>query len=207
MTNYFTLTTTAANAIDNVTIYGWSVYDPTDVLRLINAHAKYPYSLTFSYERTEGVESLCLKQVLDALDEMVLHQKEVIYKDIYDHTAGLSVMCTTAYEEDGYWHIDLSGKEFKKLCVDRTAMLDENERVGRVMSFLFKHNCEFEYEGSRAKLRIPIHDLSNRNLSIHGSNKYYRIPTKYLTKEIVLECDVYSVLKEEKVVEVKPINQ
>lgn len=207
MSTYFTLTTTSINAIDNVTIHGCAIYEPTDILRLITAHAKYPFSLTFSCKKTEGAGIIGLKGVLDALDKMVLHKKEVVYKEIYDHTASLPVMCTTAYEEDGYWHIDLSGKDFKKLCVDRTAMLDENERVGKVMSFLFKYNCEFEYEGSRAKLRIPIHDLSNRNLSIRGSNKYYRIPTKYLTKEIILECKVYYTLKEEKVVEVKPINQ
>jgi hypothetical protein len=156
MRTYFTLTTTVDNAIDNVTLHGYAIYEPTDVLRLITAHAKYPFSLTFAKPADEDQELICLKQFLRALDEMVLH-KEVV-KWVPGEKKVLAELVTQYHEvseDDEYIYLDLSdGREFKYLKRDRTAMLAENRRVGEVMSFLLKAGVEFEYDGSRAALKI-----------------------------------------------------
>lgn len=196
MKQYFTLTTDVFEGIDNVTIYGRSIYSPIDVVRLISAHAKYPYTLTFQDKPVS--EPKPLKTVLNMLDEMVLHKKAISYKEIFDRYDKLIMNPTAAYAEGGYYHLDFSGGEFKKLSKDRTAMLEENRKVYEVMSFLFKHGCEFEYEGSRAKLRIPIKHYSNRHLIYYMNNW---VNHSYL--ETPIECGVYHIEKVEEIVEVE----
>lgn len=198
MKQYFTLTTSVVNGIDNVTIYGRSIYSPMDVLRLISAHAKYPYTLTFQDKPVS--EPKPLKTVLNILDEMVIHKKVVNHKEVFDGYDKLIMNPTAAYKEDGYYHLDFSGGEFKKLSKDRTAMLEENRKVYEVMSFLFKHGCEFEYEGSRAKLRIPINHYSNRHITYYMNNW---VNNSYL--ETPIECGVYHTEVVEKIVEADTI--
>lgn len=203
MTNYFTLTTTSVNAIDNVTLYGWTVYEPADVLRLINAHAKYPYSLTFSHKRTEDVECLCLRQVLDALDEMVLHREVVTWvageKKIL---AELVTQYNEVSEDDKYIYLDLSDdREFKYLKRDRSAMIAENRRVGEVMSFLFKAGVEFEYNGSRAALKIE------KTYYNHFFTSFARFYDGGIFNKIKLTVKGYEYIKVTETVEVEPINQ
>lgn len=165
MATYFTITTAVEKAIDNVIFDGRSIYSKEDTLTLIKAHCKYPVIVEFHKER-HAVDLEGLKTVLDRLDEVVLHKKETIYKDVYDGYESLDIK-PTEYDYDGYnYHLDFSGGEFKRLKCDRTAMLDENRRVYEVMSFLFKHGCEFEYDGSRAKLKIPRNHFCNRNLTV-----------------------------------------
>lgn len=191
MNTYFTLTTTVENGIDNVTINGRAVYSVCDVARLISAHAKYPYSLTF--HKFAGPDSVNLKTVLDKLDEMVIHKRKVTYKEVFDHCDRIVIEGADYYEEKGYLFVDMSGGEFKSLSKDRTAMLAENRRVYELMEFLFKHNCEFEYAGSRAKIKIPIHHFSNRHLI-----RPYMGPAKF-------ECGVYNTVKEEEIVEAETL--
>lgn len=199
MNTYFTISTGAIKAIDNVTIYGQSVYAPTDIMRLISAHAKYPYVLTFHTKKVSK-EHMGLKRVLDTLDNMVLHEKRITYNDVFDRYDSIIMNPTAAYESDGYYHLDFSGGEFKNLKIDRTAMLAENRRVYEAMEFLFKHDCEFEYEGSRAKLRIPIKHFSNRHLIYYKNNhiRGWKLETK-------LECGVYHTVKTEEIVEVETL--
>lgn len=169
MSTYFTITTAVEKAIDNVTINGRSIYSEADTLTLIKSHCKYPVIVKFYKERHEDdLESL--KATLDKLDTLVFHRKKVIYKDVYDGWEHLSFIPTEMSRDANYYYIDLSGGDFKYLKCDRTAMLKENRVVYEVMSFLFHHDCEFEYDGSRAKLRIPRNHYSNRNLSV-GRNQ------------------------------------
>lgn len=190
MNTYFTLTTTVENGIDNVTINGRAIYSVCDVTRLISAHAKYPYSLTF--HKIGGPDAENLKAVLDKLDEMVIHKRKVTYKEVFDHYDNL-YLDVDYYEEDGWLYVDLSRQDFKSLSKDRTAMLAENRRVYELMEFLFKHNCEFEYAGSRAKIKIPIHHFSNRHLI-----RPYMGPAKFT-------CGVYNTVKEEEIVEAETL--
>jgi hypothetical protein len=136
----------------------------------------------------EDLESL--KATLDKLDTMVLHAKKVIYKETFDHYDVIMLDRAEYYEENGWFFVDLSGGDFKALSKDRTAMLAENRRVYELMSFLFKHSCEFEYAGSRAKIKIPIHHYSNRHLI-----RPYMGPAKF-------ECGVYNVTKTEEIEEI-----
>lgn len=199
MERYFTFTTTAINAIDNMTIYGRSIYSPCDVMRLISAHAKYPYSLQF-HSAPVAESHMALKNVLDRLDAMVLHKREITQKEVFDRYDSIIMNPTAAYEENGYYHIDLSSEqEFKKLSKDRSAMIAENRRVYECMDFLYKHDCEFEYEGSRAKLRIPIKHYANRHLI------YYQNNFTFCGVETKLECGVYHTVKSETIVEIETL--
>jgi len=198
MERYFTFTTTAINAIDNMTIYGRSIYSPCDVARLISAHAKYPYSLQF-HSAPVAESHMALKNVLDKLDTMTLHKREITEKEVFDRYDSIIMNPAAAYAEDGYYHIDFSGGEFKKLSKDRSAMVAENRRVYECMMFLWSHECEFEYEGSRAKLRIPIKHYANRHLIYYQNNfTLCRIETK-------LECGVYHCETSEKIVELETL--
>lgn len=189
MSTYFTITTAVEKAIDNVTINGRSIYSEADTLTLIKSHCKYPVIVKFYKERHEDdLESL--KATLDKLDTMVLHAKKVIYKETFDHYDVIMLDRAEYYEENGWFFVDLSGGDFKALSKDRTAMLAENRRVYELMSFLFKHGCEFEYAGSRAKIKIPIHHYSNRHLI-----RPYMGPAKF-------ECGVYNVTKTEEIEEI-----
>lgn len=169
MSTYFTITTAVKNAFDNVAIKGRSIYSEADTLTLIRSHCKYPVIVKF-YEERHDEDLECLKAILDKLDTLVFHRKNVIHRDVYDGWEHLAFIPTEMDRDAIYYYIDLSGGEFKNLKCDRTAMLQENRRVYEVMSFLFKHGCEFEYDGSRAKLRIPRNSYSNRNLSV-GKNQ------------------------------------
>lgn len=166
MATYFIIKTVAAKAIDNVTITGDSIYSEQDTLSLIKNHCKYPTEVTF-YEKIQD-ESNCLKTVINLLDKIVLHQKKTVHQEIYDGMEQLKLdMNHTKMSSDADYHyIDLSWGDFKRVKCDRTAMLQENKNVYEVMSFLFKHGCEFEYDGSRAKLRIPRKHFCNRNLTV-----------------------------------------
>ena len=189
MATYFILTTVAEKAFDNVTLMGRSIYSQEDTLSLLKAHCKYPVIVTFHNE--SPAESLApLKTVLDCLDKVVLHAKKVVYKEEFDHYDAIMLERAEYYEEKGWFFVDLSGGDFKALSKDRTAMLAENRRVYELMSFLFKHGCEFEYAGSRAKIKIPIHHFSNRHLI-----RPYMGPAKF-------ECGVYNVTKTEEIVEI-----
>lgn len=189
MSTYFTITTTVEKAIDNVTINGRSIYSEADTLTLIKSHCKYPVIVKFYKERHEDdLESL--KATLDKLDHMVLHAKKVSYKEVFDHYDVIMLDRAEYYEENGWFFVDLSGGDFKAMSKDRTAMLAENRRVYELMSFLFRHGCEFEYAGSRAKIKIPIHHYSNRHLI-----RPYMGPAKF-------ECGVYNVTKTEEIEEI-----
>ena len=169
MITYFTIITAVEKAIDNVTIKGHSIYSEADTLTLIKSHCKYPVIVEFHKKRHQD-DFVGLKATLDRLDTLVFHRKNVIHRDVYDGWEHLAFIPTEMSRDVVYYYIDLSGGDFKELKCDRTAMLQENRRVYEVMSFLFKHGCEFEYDGSRAKLRIPRNSYSNRNLSV-GRNQ------------------------------------
>lgn len=171
MITYFILKTVAAKAIDNVTIYGQSIYSNDDTMNLIKAHCKYPVVVEFPPKRQgkeEDKHYYGLKAVLDMLDAVVLHEKKTVHQEIYDGMEQLKLdMNHTKMSSDADYHyIDLTWGDFKRVKCDRTAMLQENRNVYEVMSFLFKHGCEFEYDGSRAKLRIPRKHFCNRNLTV-----------------------------------------
>ena len=168
MATYFILTTVAENAFDNVTLMGRSIYSQEDTLSLLKAHCKYPVIVTFHNERP-AEELAPLKTVLDRLDTVVLHQKKVVHQEIYDgwEQFKMDKNHTKISNDADYYYIDLSWGDFKRVKCDRTAMLQENRNVYEAMSFLFKHGCEFEYDGSRAKLRIPRRHFCNRNLTAY----------------------------------------
>jgi len=202
MSTYFTLTTTVINAIDNVTIHGYAIYEPTDVLRLITAHARYPFTLTFSNKRSEELECHCLKESLNLLDNMVLH------KEVVEHVPGDRKVLgelITEYKEGSqdakYIYLDLSDdREFKDLKRDRSAMVAENRRVGKVIQFLFKLGVEFEYDGSRAKLKIQ------KDYFEHIDTKFSRVYNARVYKECKLVVTGYEYHEVTKIVEVKPLN-
>ena len=169
MTTFFIIKTVAAKAIDNVTIYGKSIYSNDDTMRLIKAHCKYPVVVEFPpkiLRPEEGKSYSGLKTVLDMLDAVVLHEKKTTYTEVFDGYEQLDIKPTELSRDKEYCYLDLTGGDFKRLKCDRTAMLAENRAVYEVMSFLFKHGCEFEYDGSRAKLRIPLKHFCNRYLTI-----------------------------------------
>lgn len=172
MKNYFVVSTTVANAIDNITIYGMSDLEKIDVVRLISAHHKYPYSLEF-INKDDVPDIYCahpLNRFLEVFEGIVLHSVSKVYTDIIDGWDEIKVDGQSVEDSDGYKHIDLSYGDFKSVSKSRTAMLKENRCVGEVMSFLFEHNIEFEYDGSRAKLKCP-----NSN----PSNKYFKAYMEY----------------------------
>lgn len=202
MRTYFTLTTTVDNAIDNVTIHGYAIYEPTDVLRLITAHAKYPFSLTFSKPADEDQELICLKEFLKVLDNMVIH-KEVV-KWVAGEKKVLAELVTQYHEvseDDEYIYLDLSDdREFKYLKRDRSAMIAENRRVGEVMRFLFKAGVEFEYNGSRAALKIE------KTYYNHFFTSFVRFYDGGIFSKIKLTVKGYEYNKVTETVEVEPIN-
>lgn len=199
---YFTLTTTAVNAIDNVTIYGNAIYEPIDVLRLITAHAKYPFSLKFSEKPVTEDAHDCLKNVLKKLDNMVLHKESVKWVAGEKKVLGELITDYKGMTQDNkYIYLDLSDdREFKYLKKDRSAMLAENRRVGEVMSFLFKNDCEFEYEGSRAILKILKDYFGHLEVS---ASRFY---PEFRHKQVKLVVRGYEYTKVTETVEVEPIN-
>lgn len=178
MKTYFVISTDVKSALDNVTVYGMSDLEKTDIMRLLSAHLKYSGSIMF-IDKLSIPEYDCaypLNKVLSMLDNMILHREEVVKK--YTFNVADSLKCSSHYvhitHESGHYIIDLSypDLDFKELSRDRSAMIAENRRVGEIMRFLFKNDIDFEYCGSRAKIKIPEDWRNDLRLLIHGDCYY-----------------------------------
>ena len=157
--NYFCVYTDSSIAINNVKFYGYSNLERVDISRLLGAHLKYSGGYKF-ISKDEIPESfshpLSLKNILIGLDNLTLYRRIVHYTQKADVYKELCFDKVYNWVLDGdYYHINMSHAEFKSLCKDRTEMIAENEAIGKLMTFLFNQGYEFEYDGTRAKLKIP----------------------------------------------------
>lgn len=206
--NYFNIFTNAKNAINNINLYGYSELEKTDISRLLGAHLKYSGGYQFINkedipEAYGGANSL--KNILTALDNLVLYKDVTETTEVFDHedTLWFDKLYTIAVSDAlEYYHIDLSGGDFKSLSKDRTAMLAENKRVGAAMKFLLEHGCEFEYDGSRAKLRMPVNHPANKHL--HVGSKL--TPEYWDNSKTFLRYDMYKTVTEKKTVAIPKLN-
>ena len=206
--NYFNIFTDAKNAINNISLYGYSEFEKADICRLLGAHLKY--SGGYKFINKEDIPEAYgganpLRKILLALDDLTLYRDTVVYNRklvnedylYFDKLYNISV-------DDGfkYYHIDLSAGDFKDLCKNKAAMIAENKRVGDAMKFLLEHNCEFEYDGSRAKLKMPFEHPANMHLHV-GSQISKEHPADNRT---FLKYDNYVTTIETKTVAIPKIN-
>lgn len=202
MINYFNVFTDNTNAINNVSLYGFSELEKVDICRLLGAHLKY--SGGYKFISKEDIPEAYgganpLKSILTALDNLTLYRDTVIYNRELSHKDYLyfdKLYHISVDEDYKYYHIDLSAGDFKELCKDRTAMIEENRRVGEAMKFLLAHNCEFEYDGSRAKLKIPY-----ENQFLHVGSQFGESSNRTF-----IRYDVYKVTTETKTVAIPKNN-
>ena len=206
--NYFNIFTNVKNAINNISFYGYSELEKTDISRLLGAHLKYSGGYQF-IDKEDIPEAYGganpLKNILSALDNLVLYKDIIETTEVFDHedTLWFDKLYTIAVSDAlEYYHIDLSGGDFKSLSRDRTAMLAENKRIGEAMKFLLEHGCEFEYDGSRAKLKIPVNHPANNHLYI-GSKLAHEYWEKSLT---FIKFVVHKTVTEKKTVAIPKIN-
>lgn len=169
-------TTTNINAIDNRELYFTAPLELGDVLRLVNYHTRYEFSLQ-RVEVDYHCKVLTVREAMQEIDSIVLHEKHEMFG--YSKVDTIR-FCGKSVSRDGNtYQIDLSAGDFKEVHENLDMMLVENSTVGAILSFCAAHDIKVTYNGSRAKLVIPIWNKGvEQLLFIHQTidlptNKYY----------------------------------
>jgi len=163
-------TTTNVCAVDNRELYFNAPLELGDVLRLLNYHTKYEYSLQ-RVEVDSSYKVLTIREAMEEIDSIVLHEEHKMY--------GLPVVdsirfCGKDITKDNISHqieIDLSIGDFKEVRENPHLMFTENNVVNSVLAFCIRHNIDVSYNGSRAKLVIPVWNGDSQLLKVEEVGK------------------------------------
>lgn len=148
-------TTTNANAIDNREILFTAPLELGDVLRLVNYHTRYEYSLQ-RVEVDSCMKVLTVREAMEKIDSIVLHKETRTFGMPVVDTVSFWGKCVSVDHVASKIEIDLSIGDFKDICKDPLKMLAENVTVHKVLEFCVTHNVKVTYNGSRAKISIPV---------------------------------------------------
>lgn len=169
-------TTTNANAIDNREILFTAPLELGDVLRLVNYHTRYEYLLQ-RVEVDSCMRVFTVREAMEKIDCIRLHEKHEVFG--YSQVGAIR-FCGKSVSRDGNtYQIDLSAGDFKEVRENPDMMLVENSIVGAILSFCAAHDIKVTYNGSRAKLVIPIWNKGVEQLVFIRqtidlpTNKYY----------------------------------
>lgn len=170
-------TTTNTNAIDNREILFNAPLELGDVLRLVNYHTKYEFSLQ-KVEVDYHCKVLTVREAMQEIDSIVLHEKHEMFG--YSHVGGIYFYGKSVSRDSNTYQINLSAGDFKEVREIPDMMLVENNIVGAVLNFCTAHDIKVTYNGSRAKLVIPVWNNGDKQLlsvrqivDYSSTNKYY----------------------------------
>lgn len=195
-------TTTNTNAIDNREILFNAPLELGDVLRLVNYHTKYEFSLQ-KVEVDYHCKVLTVREAMQEIDSIVLHEEHKMFG--YPKVAVIRFYGKSVSRDCNTYQIDLSAGDFKEVRENPDMMFVENHIVGTILDFCVAHNIKVTYNGSRAKLIIPVWNNGVKQLLCVNeiidlsTNKYY--DSKF---ELELREKQY---RETMITEIKPMSK
>lgn len=195
--------TTNTNAIDNREILFTAPLELGDVLRLVNHHTKYEFSLQ-KVEVDSWMKLFTMREALKEIDSIRLHKKHEEFG--YSPAGGIGFYGKSVSRDCNTYQIDLSAGDFKEIRENPDMMLVENSIVGAILSFCAAHDIKVTYNGSRAKLVIPVWNNGDKQLlsvrqivDYSSTNKYY--DSKF---ELIL-CE--KQCRQTRIIEIKPMSK